>query len=267
MNDNVFFPDFNYFFKTGLFDVIEDYRDIHADVYDLLRGDTKNEIDFYKTLLPSNNSIIAELGCGTGCLTIPLAKYCKSILAIDNSPDMLNKLKKKCNGIPKVNEVIQLKKGNFVNVMNTYENYFDLIIIPFNTLVHILSPRKHLELFQKCAVSLKQSGYLVVDLWMPRQYKIEPLKRFSVVSSREQAWAMYSQEKYLPPHTRILNIMMISLMGSRKPALTTVREYVFHKCELRKLFAGAGLKLQRLPINHPLLQGNKRRLIYFGRKK
>jgi ArsR family transcriptional regulator len=58
-------------------------------------------------LLPDNLTV-ADLGCGTGQLTADLARYVKSVIAVDNSPAMLKAAQKRLEGQPNV----ELRRGD-----------------------------------------------------------------------------------------------------------------------------------------------------------
>jgi putative AdoMet-dependent methyltransferase len=58
----------------------------------------------------TSQSVIVDLGCGTGFFTLELAKYCKQIIAVDISPIMLGLLKNKMNK-RSINNIELVNKG------------------------------------------------------------------------------------------------------------------------------------------------------------
>ncbi|MBN1409469.1 MAG: class I SAM-dependent methyltransferase [Spirochaetales bacterium] len=51
---------------------------------------SKDEIGYYKNLTQKENSPCADLGCGTGILSIEIAKQKTRVYSIDNSEFMLS---------------------------------------------------------------------------------------------------------------------------------------------------------------------------------
>lgn len=257
-------PDFQLFFESGLFDIVEDYHGVHAEVYDNIRGCTKIEVEFYRSIINSECACIADLGCGTGSLAIPLAEFCKYFLAIDSSEDMLAVFRKKILDTA-LSERIKIRKGDFTDFPNKEEGLFDLIIISYNSLVHV-TPSQQVDLFKALAASLKPMGHLVVDLWMPNLRMGKPYHRCSITQGISETWLMYSQEIFPSSTIRVVNMLMVPLNSSRRPVITSLSEHIFTRSEVRDLFRKSDLKVRCLPLNHPVVRGQKQRLIYIGTK-
>ncbi|MFN8385893.1 MAG: class I SAM-dependent methyltransferase, partial [Anaerolineales bacterium] len=66
-----------------------DIRTEAAKYYDS-NPDFLNDTPFYQKLIPSPNSSVLELGCGTGRVTLALVTYCQYIQGIDISPAMIS---------------------------------------------------------------------------------------------------------------------------------------------------------------------------------
>lgn len=106
--------------------------ELTAKYYDFIYGLSKDELVFYKKCLKRNINVL-ELGCGTGKLTLELAKYSNGTKfdCVDLSKPMLNEFK---------NKIDYLKKGftylKNINLMNeSMEKYtankkYDLILYP-----------------------------------------------------------------------------------------------------------------------------------------
>ena len=72
-----------------------------AEVYDRLTGNIEysKRAEFIRTLLKRHGiideAIVLDLACGTGSLTVELAKYGYDMIGIDSSPMMLTQAQEK----------------------------------------------------------------------------------------------------------------------------------------------------------------------------
>lgn len=92
-----------------------------------------SDLQFYKKWLPKNkNAKILELCCGTGRLTIPIAKDGYNIYGVDHTSSMLEQAKIKASEIGLGINFIEAD----IRTLNLQEK-FDLIFIPFNSIHHL----------------------------------------------------------------------------------------------------------------------------------
>jgi len=91
-------------------------------------------IDVLRTLkLITKESKVLDIGCGTGAYTLPFADMCKSVEAVDFSPEMLRGLQEqiKQKGISNV----QITKSNFEQFVENAKNEqrtYDLVFASMN---------------------------------------------------------------------------------------------------------------------------------------
>ena len=91
------------------------------------------DLDFYKKWLPKNKEArILELCCGTGRLTIPIAKEGYNITGVDNTTSMLNRAIAKAN---KEHLSIDFVEED-IRTLDLGKKY-DFIFIPFNSIHHL----------------------------------------------------------------------------------------------------------------------------------
>ena len=103
-----------------------------ANIYDGLNT-FLSDLQFYKKWLPKNKEAeILELCCGTGRLTIPIAKDGYSICGVDYTPSMLEQAKMKAIEAELVIDFIEAD----IRMLDLQEK-FDLIFIPFNSIHHL----------------------------------------------------------------------------------------------------------------------------------
>jgi SAM-dependent methyltransferase len=144
----------NFLLKSG--DAI--YDDFYATLYDyLVFNQAKNDYEVGVLLNSSNpteTSIIADIGCGTGHHVKELSSKGLQVIGIDKSPDMIKKAKK------------EYPIGNF-KVGDALDNG----LFKMDSLTHIICMYFAIyymqdkdRFFQNCIYWLKPGGYLIVHL-------------------------------------------------------------------------------------------------------
>jgi len=143
-----------------------------ANIYD---GMNTNLIDlpFYKHWMPKNKDArILELCCGTGRLTLPLAKEGYDITGVDYTPSMLEQAK-----IKAMEECLNIE---FIEAdMRTFELsvQYDLIFIPFNSIHHLYTNEDVFKTFKAVKRHLKKDGLFLLDCFNPSlQFIVESEK-------------------------------------------------------------------------------------------
>jgi SAM-dependent methyltransferase len=140
-----------------------DYTEV-AKYYDY-NPNTPDDIPFYIDILPSKHTTVLVLGCGTGRVTLPLAKYCKYIHGIDLSKSMISICKRKLaqTGIPPAKVTVEVGDiTDFVLGQN-----FDLIIAPFRVLQNLETDNQVDALFGCIEEHLAPGGTSVLNVFKP----------------------------------------------------------------------------------------------------
>ena len=131
---------------------------------DHLYGDfaAQATIDFYSDLASQADGTILELACGTGRLAIPLARAGFTVAGMDASRAMLDEARRKSQ----TEELeIQWVSGDIRDF--DLCRLFGLILIPSNSICHILS-RPDFEATVACVKRhLHPEGRFVVDAFVP----------------------------------------------------------------------------------------------------
>jgi SAM-dependent methyltransferase len=130
------------------------YRD--GAHYDRLFG--QGYVEFWLSQARIRGGPILELGCGTGKLSIPLARTGLSVVGLDNSAALLQFAASK-------NDDVNWVEGD-MRSFNLNER-FALIMLPSNNLGHLHTP----DDFERCVSSvkrhLKPGGVFVIDVFVP----------------------------------------------------------------------------------------------------
>lgn len=143
-------------------------------IYDANMYDGMNtfllDLQFYKKWLPKNKGAkILELCCGTGRLTIPIAKDGYDISGLDYTSSMLEQAKVKA---AEAGLDIRFIEAD-IRTFDLQEKY-DLIFIPFNSIHHLYKNEDLFKAFNAVKKHLKNGGLFLLDCFNPNiQYIVE----------------------------------------------------------------------------------------------
>lgn len=148
-----------------------------ATIYDGLNT-SLFDLPFYKKWLSKDKSAqILELCCGSGRLTIPIAKE-YNICGIDNSHSMLEQAKLKA-----------AKEGLAIDFIEAdirtldLPNKYDLIFIPFNSIHHLYQNQDLFDTLNVVKKHLKPGGLFLLDCYNPNiHYIVEAEKELNKIA-------------------------------------------------------------------------------------
>lgn len=183
------------------------YRDgRHYDQLFQAPSGARADIAFWTTQAREYGGPVLELGCGTGKVSIPLAHAGLDVTGIDSSDAMLAEARRKS-----AEENVEVQ---WVNAdMRDFDlgRAYSLIIIPGNTLGHLLK----LSDFEACLASVKRhltpAGRFVIDFFVPKMELLvnKPGERslFSEYDDPEGRGRIVVTESYVyEPDTQIKRI-------------------------------------------------------------
>lgn len=167
-----------------IWDKLSVFYDVFENVYNgKVNRQLVNEIATYI----SDKDIVLECACGTGMLSVPIAKRCKKLLATDYSGGMLKQAKKKLKDYQNV----KLAKTDIRN-LHYEDNRFDKVVAA--NVIHLLdSPNDAInELMRVCKVG----GKIIIPTYINAEKKeagiVEKLISIVGVSFKRQ----YDYESY-----------------------------------------------------------------------
>lgn len=148
-----------------------------ASIYDGLNT-FLSDLAFYKKWMPKDkNARILELCCGSGRLTIPIAKEF-TICGVDNSNSMLKQARFKAE-----------KEGLEIDFIEAdirtldLPNQYDLIFIPFNSIHHLYQNQDLFDTLTVVKKHLKKDGLFLLDCYNPNiHYIIEAEKGLNKIA-------------------------------------------------------------------------------------
>lgn len=134
---------------------------------------------FYKKRLPQNKDArILELCCGTGRLTLPIAREGYNICGVDCTSSMLERAKMKASESGLSIDFIEAD----IRILNLQER-FDLIFIPFNSIHHLYKNEDLFQTLEGVKNHLKKDGLFLLDCFNPDiQYMVESKKELKVMA-------------------------------------------------------------------------------------
>lgn len=140
-----------------------------AHIYDGMNTNLA-DLQFYKRWLPKNKDArILELCCGTGRLTIPIAKDGYDICGVDYTSSMLEQAKVKASEGGLVVEFIEAD----IRTLDL-PNKYDLVFIPFNSIHHLYINEDLFVVFNVVKKHLKEGGLFLFDCYNPNiQFIVE----------------------------------------------------------------------------------------------
>lgn len=140
-----------------------------ANIYDGMNTNLA-DLQFYKRWLPKNkDTSILELCCGTGRLTLPIAKDGYDISGVDYTPSMLEQAKAKAIEGGLDVEFIEAD----IRTLDLPKKY-DLIFIPFNSIHHLYDNEDLFKALNVVKNHLKDGGSFLLDCFNPNiQFIVE----------------------------------------------------------------------------------------------
>ena len=136
-----------------------------AHYYELTHADLSEDLPLLQQLAQETNGRILECGCGTGRILLPLARAGHTITGLDTSPAMLAITRDKLTReAAQVQAKVTLIEGDMTQTVAN--GRFALIIIPYNTLLHLASTQVG-QAFTHLRQQLAANGRLLIDIINP----------------------------------------------------------------------------------------------------
>jgi ubiquinone/menaquinone biosynthesis C-methylase UbiE len=137
-------------------------------LYDFEYAERTDDIRWYRKLARTHlgeAGHIAELGAGTGRITCPLARDGHTIEAIDLAPSMLEGLQARAEGAAWA-ERITVHEAD-MRTLPLADRSVDLVISPFNALMHLYTWQDLLACFREAYRVLAPGGVFAFDVQLP----------------------------------------------------------------------------------------------------
>lgn len=122
----------------------------------------REDIPFFVKRAKESGGPVLELACGTGRITIPIAKQGIEIVGVDASAKMLGRAREKAK-----------QEGLDIRWLEAdYRSFalgrkFSLIFIAYHSICHIIDFHSFQRLFLRIGEHLNDDGTLIFDCWNP----------------------------------------------------------------------------------------------------
>jgi ubiquinone/menaquinone biosynthesis C-methylase UbiE len=156
------------------------YYEEMARYYDLIYFE-QDDVEFYLSQAKMNGGPVLELACGTGRVSLALAKAGFKVDALDNSEAMLNEFKKKINA----GDQITLHHGSMSDF--NLGKKFNLIIIPYRSFHHLATEEERLETLKCIRSHLTSEGMAIIHLYNPDDEDLQMKKKFHFIEKEDLA--------------------------------------------------------------------------------
>jgi len=157
---------------------LEDYTD--PVLFDLENSDFEPDGPFYLSLAQQLGGSVLELGCGTGRITIPLARSGIDITGLDVVPGMLAHARGKAGDFP-----IQWIEADVRDFHLARQ--FNLICAPGDVFEHLLERADQEEMLACVHEHLSEEGLFVIAIRFPHPELMQNVEH-------EEDWFSYSDE-------------------------------------------------------------------------
>lgn len=213
-----------------------------ANIYDGLNT-FLSDLQFYKKWLPKNKEAkILELCCGTGRLTVPIAKAGYNICGVDYTSSMLEQANVKASEAGLEINFIEAD----IRSLNLQEK-FDFIFIPFNSIHHLYKNEDLFKAFNGVKNHLKEGGLFLLDCFNPNiQYIVEGEKeqrKIAEYTTEDGRAVLIKQTMRYESATQINRIEWHYFLNGEFHSIQNLDMRLFFPQELDSYLEGAGFEI------------------------
>ncbi|HVB74381.1 MAG TPA: methyltransferase domain-containing protein [Ktedonobacteraceae bacterium] len=255
-----------------------------ANDYDLVyQGQSEQDVPFWRELVMRYTpQRVLELACGSGRIGIELLHSPGSfqLEGLDISSDMLAVYRRKLEREPaEVQQRVTLHEADMCDYQLVNKGTFDLIFLPFNSIVHLYEIEQQFDAFRTTLEHLAAGGRFVVDVFLPDiDYLSDALNHPAHVYVEDEievpdefTMLLYTSRKY-DPIEQLQHILWTHEKffesGEHERYLSKLDMHIFFPRELQMLFLATGFSIEAIYGGYDWKPfGKGTRQIVVGRKR
>ena len=141
-----------------------------ARVYDPWSASVTEDVEFYVAEARASGGPVVELACGTGRISVPVAKAGIRVIGVDASAGMLEVARDfaRAEG---VEALLDLRQGDMREP--PVEERVPLVLIPFRSLLHMTTEADRLRALGAARNLLAEGGRIVFDVFAPSREDVQ----------------------------------------------------------------------------------------------
>jgi SAM-dependent methyltransferase len=144
--------------------------DAIARVYDPWSAGVIEDVEFYVEEARATGGPVVEIACGTGRISVPVAKAGIPVIGVDSSAGMLEVAREYAR-TEGVSELVDLRLGDMRDP--PVPERVRLVLIPFRSMLHMTTDADRLRAFGAARELLLPGGRLVFDVFAPGHDDVE----------------------------------------------------------------------------------------------
>jgi SAM-dependent methyltransferase len=146
-----------------------DSYDQIAEIYDEDMGCSAPgaDVDFYTRACAGLPGPVLELGCGTGRVSLPLARAGARVLGLDASLPMLRVLRRKAAGQLTAGERARLRAVHMDMREAAFGARFAAVLCPYSAFTYLVEEPEQLRVLRRVRAHLAPGGRFLLDVFVP----------------------------------------------------------------------------------------------------
>ncbi|MBI3925957.1 MAG: class I SAM-dependent methyltransferase [Armatimonadetes bacterium] len=221
-----------------------------ADIYDVFGSEdfclamTSYLLEATEKYRIATGTVCADLACGTGVITVELAKAGFSMIGIDRSGEMLRHARKRSQRAGQKIRFYQMDMRDFV-----LEERVPLVISTHDSLDHLYEPGDLKAAFRQCAYALRPGGYFMFDMncWEGIRH-LDGRTVFVESEDRSGAYHLIARDQTLETN-------IVGFLRQKGNLYQRFDETLFQRCypdeEIERLLETYALALvEKIPVQH-----------------
>ena len=211
--------------------------------YDAQHVEIVEDIPFYISQAQKADGPILELACGTGRITIPIARQDFDITGLDISEGMLKVAREKAY---RENLTCAFIHGDCRHF--SLGKKFNFVFIPFNSIAHIHDRESFDALCSSVKDHLEESGCFLIDIFNPKLEILmsDPHKRF-VVAEYEDPYGhdkvTITENNVYDKESQINHIKLYYQIGKREEFAVELNMRIYYPQELDNMLSYNGFDI------------------------